>query len=543
MSEYGDRLVEGTSNRVYLRVTTPDGQVVPDAVVKVKRAWQPDDPGLDATLDVDGVASLQLDPGPPVNVVIPALPYRPPPAGDLVSRSDAEELIAGEGASLADQVEFDRWLGALAPCARFYGEQAEVMVGVRAAASGALSLVAAGDASPLATCTQAVIRSKRLPPGGERLYSLTFTYVDPPLPFLSVNVASTLTAPDGLDQQFGAAAMRARDCLPADSEGMLPRMLSWQVAAGSKTVTIGPWLADPTAAAAPWSNAVAACVAQRVASLRPTLDEPAESDDVGVVRFEVNAAEREDAPRPQATTMLGYELLVSAQLPGQAAPESTRLRLEPGQVPPLRLRMSPVVAKAGEAVTAELIRGPGFTSSGQRLPEKLTLACSKTSTEADVDDQRKATFTIAGGAEGWCTVDVPGARGLVYVPPAQDLAVSVTPKRATYAPGQQAELLLQTTIAGAGAQAAVGLFGVDDSLGQLVALPGPGDLARVRPQVVTTSPAFGVLDGQALTLGRIRGANAAAATVLRIGAIPTAARARRRGQRPGRDPRSIRSRS
>jgi hypothetical protein len=43
----------------------------------------------------------------------------------------------------------------------------------------------------------------------------------------------------------------------------------------------------------------------------------------------------------------------------------------------------------------------------------------------------------------------------------------------------------------------------------------------VRPKVETASPAFGVLDGQALTLGRIRGANAAAATVLRVTSIPT----------------------
>jgi hypothetical protein len=43
----------------------------------------------------------------------------------------------------------------------------------------------------------------------------------------------------------------------------------------------------------------------------------------------------------------------------------------------------------------------------------------------------------------------------------------------------------------------------------------------VRPRVETSAPAFGVLDGQALTLGRIRGANAAAATVLRVSSIPT----------------------
>src|SRR6478609_8836349 len=47
-------------------------------------------------------------------------------------------------------------------------------------------------------------------------------------------------------------------------------------------------------------------------------------------------------------------------------------------------------------------------------------------------------------------------------------------------------------------------------------------MARVRPQVAVSAPAFGVLDGQALAMGRVRGANAAAATVLRVTSIPTA---------------------
>src|SRR5213076_3051641 len=77
-----------------------------------------------------------------------------------------------------------------------------------------------------------------------------------------------------------------------------------------------------------------------------------------------------------------------------------------------------------------------------------------------------------------------------------------------------------TKIAGKGGPAAVGLFGVDASLGQLVSLPGPDSMGRLQPKVETGSPAFGTLDGQALTLGRIRGPNAAAATVLRVSAIP-----------------------
>lgn len=527
VTEVGDGLVGGSNNRVYLRVTTPDGVVVPEATIHVQRAWQADDPGVDATLDVDGVASLQLDPGPPVNVVIPARPYRPAPPVPVVSRGEPDELIGGEGASMADQVELDRWLAALAPCARWYqADDATVTVGVRAAASGAITLAASDSTSPLAGCVVGVVRGRRLPPGGERLYALDLTFVDPPLPTLTPSIVSALDPPEGFDAQVATMALRARDCLPADLDDELPRVLPWQVRAGSKDVTFAPWVADraadePSASAS--ARAAMACASQRLAGARVVLAEPAEADGLGVIRFTVGAPGGDAEARPQATTMLGYELLVTATLPGaETGPATTRLRLTPGTVPPLRLRVSPVLARAGDAVAAELIRGPGFARSGQALPKELVLTHRKGSVKAKLDDQRKATLTIPADVEGWCEITGGGVRALVYVQPAGDLAVAVKPARDRYAPGQQAELLIKTLIGGQGGPAAVGLFGVDDSLGQLVTLPGADDLARVRPQVTTPSPAFGILDGQALTLGRIRGANAAAATVLRVGDIPTA---------------------
>ena len=42
---------------------------------------------------------------------------------------------------------------------------------------------------------------------------------------------------------------------------------------------------------------------------------------------------------------------------GEGAP-STKIRIAPGAVPPLRMRVTPVLAKAGEEVTAEVIDGP-----------------------------------------------------------------------------------------------------------------------------------------------------------------------------------------
>jgi hypothetical protein len=526
VTEIGDGLVGGTNNRVYLRVTTADGRVLPETKLHVKRAWQPDDPGVDTSTDVDGVAAMQLDPGPPVNVMIPARPYRPQPPPPVVTRDEPEELIGGDGASLADQVELDRWLLTVAPCARWYQEEhAAVQLGLRVSAAGAITLVAAGERSLLSSCVVQALRGRRLPAAGERLYSLTFNFSEPRIPWLETAVEAAIEPSESeeLGKQLDELALRARDCLPADASGRLPRVLAWQLRQGGKDIVLGGWIADPAAEPSAASNAAMACVSSRLAGARLALAEPAEHDAMGVVSFEVQQTEVEGDERPQPTTMLGYELEITAEVADEQVPRpSTRLRLSPGTVPPLRLRVAPVLAAAGETVQAELLRGPDFNASGMKLPAELVLTHRKGTVKVKLDDQRRAAIVIPADAEGWCEIGGGGARGLVYVKPKGDLTVTVTPARTSYGPGQKAELIVKTFLGGQGGQAAVGLFGVDESLGQLVALPGGDDLGELRPQVTTTSPAFGTLDGQALTLGRIQGANAAAATVLRVGAIPGA---------------------
>jgi hypothetical protein len=216
--------------------------------------------------------------------------------------------------------------------------------------------------------------------------------------------------------------------------------------------------------------------------------------------------------------MLGYELAIS--VPGVDGHPSTKLRVAPGRVPDLRMRVTPVLAAPGEPITAELIRGPARTG---KLPDKLALDCLQHRAEQPLDAERRASFTLAKDVTGWCTVSGGGVQARVYVRSPAELAVRVTPARERYAPGDTAELAIATTIGGQGGRAAVSLVGVDDSLGQLAPLPGADAFARVLPAVETRAPAFGVLDGQALALGRIRGANAAAATVLRVSAVPAPA--------------------
>lgn len=511
VTELGNGLVEGFNNRLFVRVATPDGAVVPGAKIRVKRAWQATDAGLEGTLDEDGVASLQIDPGAPVNIVIPAQPWRPAAKPAVVTRGEADELIGGQGATLVDQVELDKWLPLLGPCAKWFDEDGTVEVGMRVAAAGNVVVAAAG-ATALERCVAGVVQQRRLPAGAERMYSVTFTFQDPDLPALEVATEGPLDTPEGLDEKLQELARSTRDCLPRTVEDGLPRALTWRVREGQKEVELTGWIADPQGGKA---AAAVGCVTSRIAGTgRIKLAEAAATDAIGLARFSIALPESAATARPQATTMLGYELIVTADIAG--APH-TKLRVAPGEVPALRLRVTPILPKPGEAIRAELIRGPSFTG---QLPKQLMLKCLKHELEVPLDPERKATLPLDPKIEGWCEVTGGSARALVYVRPQAELAVTVTPKQPAYKPGDKAELAIQTRVGGKGGAAAVGLFGVDDSLGQLVALPGDDDFGRVRPKVTTSAPAFGVLDGQALALGRIRGTNAAAATVLRVTAIP-----------------------
>lgn len=512
VTELGDGLVEGFNNRIYLRVTTPDGRELPNAKITVRRAWQRQDPGIAAQSDEDGVASLQLDPGPPVNVVIPALPYRPAARPARVTRGEVRDLIR-DSAALADQVEIDRWLAPLAACGKWVRDgEGSAAIGIRADASGRIVYASASPAS-LDQCVAAVVRQRRLPAGTDRMYAVTFELAEPELAELAADLEQALPAPEQLIEQIQEVAVGARDCLPALASGQLPRALTWRVRAGDKQVELGPWVDDPSGE--PEAAPAVGCAVARFAGARIALATAAASDAFGVVRLTVTPPATETAARPQPTTMLGYELRVSADLPG--AP-STVLRVAPGQVPDLRLRVSPVLAKPGDTVTAQLLRGPNHQGATPKQLVVRRLGADPQTVE--VGDDRSARFAIAAGTRGWVEVTAGEVRALVYVAPDDQLAVSIKPKQPAYKPGDRAEIEIETRVGGTGGPAAVGLFGVDDSLAQLAPLPGASDLARLRPEVGTSSPAFGLLDGQALTLGRIRGANAAAATVLRVTSVP-----------------------
>src|SRR5690606_5191684 len=148
----------------------------------------------------------------------------------------------------------------------------------------------------------------------------------------------------------------------------------------------------------------------------------------------------------------------------------TVLRLRPGTVPPLRLRATPSLPAAGSVVEVEVLRGPTFSGA---LPKELTMVHEQRQCKAPLDQKpRTAGFPLPPELSGWFSVVLQGARAQVYVRPAGELSVKVAPDQTAYAPGATAKLAVTTTAAGEGTKAAVGLFGVDETLSVLAPLPG-----------------------------------------------------------------------
>lgn len=521
VSELADGLVEGFNNRLYLRATTADGRVLEGVTLNVKRLWEPTDKGTDALVDEDGVASLQIDPGPAVNVVIPAMPFRPPLKAKKVTRQSLDDSLAGEEVSLSDRLAFDRVESKLEVCTRYAENERQVIAGVLASAGGKVVGIAA-PGTRLGKCVRDVLNGLNFETGHERLIQAVYAFNDEDLPRLSVEPVGLPNAPDAVSQALEEAMADVRDCLPATiASAALSRMAEWKYEPRAKTLSLS-WVPNRNGSRA--TEAVTPCIQGRLASVplakraqsSEDQGDDAEQSAVGVAHFTIEAPAKYESQRPQDTTMLGYEFLVTAKK-GKEVIGSTKLLMNPGAVPNVRLRANSQIVEPGATVTIELLRGPEFKGE---LPERLYLKHGIKTFEAKVDaEKRTASFTIPSGIEGWASVEWQEARVVFFIRPKAQLSVKVTPEKTRYAPGQIAQLSIETMVSGVGGPAAVGLFGVDETLGQLAPLPGPDELSELRPKVESSAP-FGGLDAQALAMGRVRGPNAAAATLLRVTSLP-----------------------
>ena len=104
--------------------------------------------------------------GPPVNVVVPALPVRRAPQPDPVRRDKAVDLGTLQAPALADQLALDRMLGDLQACAlRVTTGAQQVRLGLVVAASGRVEAALPPD-TPAGRCLAAAHRGRA--PGAAR---------------------------------------------------------------------------------------------------------------------------------------------------------------------------------------------------------------------------------------------------------------------------------------------------------------------------------------------------------------------------------------
>ena len=533
MTELEGGLVQGYNNRVYLRATTANHVVLPKAELLVRRAWEPSDPGTTVLTDEDGVASIQFDPGPPVNVVIPGGPRRPPPRPPEIARTSVSELIFGEEPSLADLSAMDRWHQVLGSCASLALEpEVELELVLRVASEGRILAVSA-ESDALSTCLRNVVLASRLPAGRERLYRLAYA-IHTTAPRLVVTQQEVWPEDSGEDSDptLAYALASASACLPRTMTEAFEDesyVYVWHQTKGAKFRT-GQLVQRPNADAS-WPPTVVGCMQLRLrqVAVRRASNADADAfdegydghDRFGVVQLGVEAQEDEEqATQNPDTVLVGYELLVSAKS-GNETLGDTRVVLTPGSIPPLRIRASPTLAKPGDSIEVTYLRGPGFEG---KLPEKPVLQGDRWRIETKLEPKAKnTTFVLPADAAGWFITESHGARALVYVKSASDLALDLRSEQAKYRPGENAKLLINTKAAGRPHPAAVGLFGVDESLGQLSSLPNPSEMEKLRDIAPNLGPAFGVLEVAAMQMGRVRGQNALEALVLKVTGLPSRA--------------------
>ena len=508
VTEISDGLVGGYSNRAYLRVTTPDGQAVPASEVIVRRKWDPRDVGEQSTSDEDGVIALQLDPGEPVNVIIPAAPWRPPPPSTTRTfrPAGASQLLAGTSAGIAEARAMDALSDRMeARCAHLVTNTTTLEQVVRVRGARVID-VQPSDALLTGCMADAVAGA---PFDGIGLYTLRWSTQAPQLPTLSLN--NKVSAPGNVSSALNAAALEARACLAdltaryqdrARGSSYLGTAWSaiWSTREGSRQLAVE--LHD-AAGDLPGADCVAA-------SLRGlTLDAPAGRSGLGATALSLSVPVPAGATRSQPTVRQGYEFSVAVDGIGE-----TTWRAWPGAIPAVRLRPSQVLVDAGEPFEVEILRGPDF--SGE-LPRWLTLKRGvDTVQEVDLgeepeDRERLVKFTPPADAAGFLSVEWSGARALVYAAPPGTLELSLSFERDAYKPGETAQLNVS-----ASGQAVVSLVGVDSRLNQLAPLAGPDDLGEVLVPASSADPAFGRFDAVALAMGSVRGENAARAAVARV---------------------------
>jgi len=524
-TELADGLVPDFNNRVYIRVTTPDGGPLPGAEVEVRRAWDPTDPGVSAFADLDSVAALQLDPGQPVSVVEPPPPHRPShrDRDRLVERSGAVDLFTSAEPPLDEQVALDGWVVALEPCAWLLDprESERRQIGVALSSSGNVTRVY-HEGTLVDACLAERMTALNAPPGDDRLYRIGFRLNSPSGSQLQTKALDGIPGiPEGLRSALDGARRRARSCIAShDTADTLPQQLLWETRPGSTSIS-GRWRSESHGAGS-WTDRELSCVQRAFDGLQ--LDDPPEAPHGGVLRLTVQPDPQQQRSLPSARVRTAYELAIRVALEGREVGETTVV-LDPGHVPALRLRPEQAILAPGDELRVRVLRGPDFTGDLPGPDAEIPLlrgGHTVVTLQWDADERViHGQLPDDTSLHGLLYVELNQRRAVLLVPRRDALELTLATDQAVYRPGDIARLSMSTTAGGAGCEAAVGLLGVDEALGQVVSLPGPDEMARVTIRATSRGTAFGQWDAEDLLTGRIHGENAALATLQRIQDIPT----------------------
>ncbi len=529
VTELADGVVPSTNNRVYVRATTPDGQPLRGTTLKLTRTGDRSDKGIVEKTDADGVARFQLDPGEPVTVVVPALPWRPPTLRTIstLTVSDVTDALSGESPDLTTRAMLDRWASHATGCgALIAGSDAtSVTVSALVDGGGRVLKTSAGNEDPLVNaCVASSLTGSAPADGHDRLWQFSLSLAGPETPWLSASTQSVSgdAQSDAISELADSALRRSRGCVAGLDANItdLGTAWVWFTHAGSRAVDLRPVTIQTDEGTAP--APVRGCVARAIGGW--SLDAPAESDGSGILTAEINIPAPPGSERPQPMTWPGYAFQVAA-FEGDGNSRTlgeTVLRLHPGTLPDLRLRFSDILVKPGDTLELLALRGPNFSGG---FPEEMMLQSGDRDIQKfDFDPKRrKGTVTIPTDARGFVHVTWNGVMAVAYVEDDSKLNLALATDKAQYRPGELANLTVTSTAGEKPVQAGVTLSGVDQTLGVLATLDQPDSLARLAVTAETAMPAFGDLDARALQTGQIAGDNAAAATILRVSSLPQAA--------------------
>ena len=519
-SELGDGLVADFPNRVFLRLTTPDGQPLQDVDLEVKRAWDPKDPGVRATTDADAVAVLTIDPGKPGSVIVPPPPRRVAPAAEQrhVHRGSIEDL-RGRPISMDDRVVLDAWTPALEPCAIPSVEASTRSYGVLVEPDGRVERVIHDLDEPVDRCVFAVLSGLRGPTGGRRFFRASWRFELRRGARLVATHRGVSEVPETLSAQLQTAALSARACaLERTEASTFPSALHWQVEQGERGIETrweSAWVP-----ASPWSAGEVACVRQAFQGV--TLDQPALSAAEGVTSLRVLPDPVGDPTARSSTVTTAWELIIHASHGGEDL-GTTRLVVPPGKIPDLRLRPASSVLMPGNELLIHALRGPGYSWGlpDEDGPVPLLQAGREVAELRYHAADRTISGQIPAGLHGLLTVAMGQTLTRLYVPDPRPLGVELRSDAPSYRPGELAQLTVTTHEGDSPTSAAVTLAGVDASLAELASLLEPDDWSRITVRAETEQAAFGRFDARGLLGGRIRGEHAVQATLQRISWVPT----------------------